>query len=126
MGRLIATIVRFFVGLVPGGAGFDAVDKNAPLGVATFIRAADSATSSGHGDGGSGKPSEGFTLVFPNWDFYSVMFSVFLLTYLYIEGKSNYFKGAILLLSYTVLMTVFFYVPAGAEYLIYNSGAGSS
>jgi Ca2+:H+ antiporter len=53
----------------------------------------------------------GFILVFPRWDFYAVMLSVFLLTYIYIEGKSNYFKGAILLLTYTVLMIAFSYEP---------------
>ncbi|CAI2180677.1 8561_t:CDS:10 [Funneliformis geosporum] len=52
-----------------------------------------------------------FTLVFPRWDVFSVVFSVFLLTYTYIEGKSNYFKGSILILSYSVLMAGFFYAP---------------
>jgi Ca2+:H+ antiporter len=33
-----------------------------------------------------------FTLIFPQWDVYSVFFAVFLLTYVYIEGKTNYFK----------------------------------
>ncbi|KAF9585502.1 hypothetical protein BGW38_002088 [Lunasporangiospora selenospora] len=35
----------------------------------------------------------------------------FLLTYTYIEGKSNYFKGSILILSYCVLMSGFFFAP---------------
>ena len=65
---------------------------------------------------GSRHEPEGFKLVFPTWDFYAVMLSVFLLTYIYIEGKSNYFKGAILLLSYSVLMTVFFYVPTDRQF----------
>lgn len=38
----------------------------------------------------------GFTLVFPQMDFYAVLFSVFLLTYVYLEGKSNYFKVLII------------------------------
>ncbi|KAH9248116.1 calcium/proton exchanger [Batrachochytrium salamandrivorans] len=59
-----------------------------------------------------------FTLIFPSWDFYSVMFAVFLLTYIYIEGKSNYFKGAILLLSYTMLMAAFFFVPKGMDEML--------
>ncbi|RIA91306.1 Sodium/calcium exchanger protein [Glomus cerebriforme] len=50
-----------------------------------------------------------FTLVFPRWDIFSVIFPVFLLTYTYIEGKSNYFKGSILILSYLVLMAGFYY-----------------
>jgi Ca2+:H+ antiporter len=54
---------------------------------------------------------DGFTLVFPQWDFYAVIFSVFLLTYVYLEGKSNYFKGAILLLCYFILIAAFFVAP---------------
>ncbi|KAG0301569.1 hypothetical protein BGZ98_008216 [Dissophora globulifera] len=53
-----------------------------------------------------------FNLVFPRWDVFTMLFSVFLLTYTYIEGKSNYFKGSILILSYCVLMAGFFYAPA--------------
>ncbi|KAG0202622.1 hypothetical protein BGX28_004913 [Mortierella sp. GBA30] len=52
-----------------------------------------------------------FNLIFPRWDVFSMIFSVFLLTYTYIEGKSNYFKGSILILSYCVLMAGFFYAP---------------
>ncbi|KAK3818817.1 MAG: calcium permease [Benniella sp.] len=52
-----------------------------------------------------------FNLIFPRWDVFSMLFSVFLLTYTYIEGKSNYFKGSILILSYFVLMSGFFYAP---------------
>ncbi|KAJ1672640.1 hypothetical protein EV182_006789, partial [Spiromyces aspiralis] len=39
-----------------------------------------------------------FTLIFPRWDVITVLFSVFLLTYMLIEGKANYFKGSILCL----------------------------
>ncbi|KAK3833884.1 MAG: Sodium/calcium exchanger protein-domain-containing protein [Linnemannia elongata] len=53
-----------------------------------------------------------FNLIFPRWDVFSMLFSVFLLTYTYIEGKSNYFKGSILILSYFVLMAGFYYAPA--------------
>ena len=56
-----------------------------------------------------------FRLVFPRWDVFSVVFSVFLLTYTYIEGKSNYFKGSILVLSYLVLIAGFFYAPDDAD-----------
>jgi len=52
-----------------------------------------------------------FNLIFPRWDVMSMLFSVFLLTYTYIEGKSNYFKGSILILSYVVLMAGFVYAP---------------
>ncbi|KAI3639606.1 hypothetical protein MIR68_002300 [Amoeboaphelidium protococcarum] len=50
-----------------------------------------------------------FTLIFPRWDLYTVFFAVFLLSYTYIEGKSNYFKGSILTLSYLVLIISFYY-----------------
>ncbi|KAG9071395.1 hypothetical protein KI688_005606 [Linnemannia hyalina] len=52
-----------------------------------------------------------FNLIFPRWDVFTMLFSVFLLTYTYIEGKSNYFKGSILILSYCVLMAGFYYAP---------------
>jgi len=52
-----------------------------------------------------------FNLIFPRWDVFTMLFSVFLLTYTYIEGKSNYFKGSILILSYLVLMAGFVYAP---------------
>lgn len=52
------------------------------------------------------------SLIFPRWDVISVIFSVFLLTYTYQEGKSNYFKGAILVLSYFVLVAGFYYIPS--------------
>ncbi|KAL1934405.1 hypothetical protein VTP01DRAFT_6587 [Rhizomucor pusillus] len=57
-----------------------------------------------------------FSLVFPRWDVISVIFSVFLLTYTYQEGKSNYFKGSILILSYCVLMAGFYFIPAFTEH----------
>jgi Ca2+/H+ antiporter len=60
-----------------------------------------------------------FTLVFPKWEFYTIIFAVFLrttlinvVTYVYLEGKSNYFKGALLLLSYFVLIAAFFFEPS--------------
>ncbi|SCV00685.1 LAMI_0G06656g1_1 [Lachancea mirantina] len=49
-----------------------------------------------------------FSMVFPSWDMLACMLSVFLFTYLYAEGKSNYFKGSILMLLYTVLTFGFF------------------
>jgi Ca2+:H+ antiporter len=50
--------------------------------------------------------------MFPRWDVISVIFSVFLLTYTYQEGKSNYFKGSILIFSYIVLVAGFYYIPS--------------
>lgn len=49
-----------------------------------------------------------FTLVFPKWDLCMVIFCVFLFSYIYAEGKSNYFKGSILILAYLVATFGFF------------------
>lgn len=53
----------------------------------------------------------GFTLIFPQWDLATIVFAVFILSYTYVEGKSNYFKGAMLLLAYAVLLSGFLFVP---------------
>ena len=44
-----------------------------------------------------------FSHIFPHWDVITAILSVFLLTYIYQEGKSNYFKEAILILSFLSL-----------------------
>ncbi|KAK2760346.1 hypothetical protein FQN54_002415 [Arachnomyces sp. PD_36] len=49
-----------------------------------------------------------FNLIFPQWDMVTVILCVFLLSYMYGEGKSNYFKGSILVLTYLVVMTGFY------------------
>ena len=48
-------------------------------------------------------------LIFPQWDMVTVILCVFLLSYMYGEGKSNYFKGSILILSYLVVVVGFYY-----------------
>jgi Ca2+:H+ antiporter len=50
-----------------------------------------------------------FTLIFPQWDMVTVILCVFLLSYMYGEGKSNYFKGSILILSYLVVVIGFYF-----------------
>lgn len=50
-----------------------------------------------------------FTLIFPQWDMVTVILCVFLLSYMYSEGKSNYFKGGILILTYLVVIMGFWY-----------------
>ncbi len=50
-----------------------------------------------------------FNLIFPRWDVVGTMLSVFLFTYIYAEGKSNYFKGSILVLIYVVVLTGFYF-----------------
>ncbi|KAI0385650.1 Sodium/calcium exchanger protein-domain-containing protein [Hypomontagnella monticulosa] len=50
-----------------------------------------------------------FSLLFPQWDMVTVILCVFLLSYMYGEGKSNYFKGSILILTYLVVVIGFFF-----------------
>ncbi|CAK7224345.1 hypothetical protein SBRCBS47491_005517 [Sporothrix bragantina] len=50
-----------------------------------------------------------FSLLFPQWDMVTVILCVFLLSYMYGEGKSNYFKGSILLLSYLVVVVGYYF-----------------
>jgi Ca2+:H+ antiporter len=38
------------------------------------------------------------SLIFPRWDVIAIILSVFLMTYTYIEAKSNYHRGSILIL----------------------------
>ena len=52
-----------------------------------------------------------YSLIFPRWDIIAIILSVFLMTYTYIEAKSNYHRGSILILSYLVLISGFFYAP---------------
>ncbi|KAK8235632.1 calcium permease family membrane transporter-like protein [Phyllosticta capitalensis] len=49
-----------------------------------------------------------FSLIFPQWDMVTVILCIFLLSYMYGEGKSNYFKGSILILSYLVVVLGFY------------------
>lgn len=55
----------------------------------------------------SGRPDterDGTTsLIFPRWDVIVIILSVFLLTYCYIEAKSNYHRGSILILRWVSL-----------------------
>lgn len=50
-----------------------------------------------------------FTLIFPRWDIIATFISIYLFTYIYAEGKSNYFKGFILILIYFVVMIGFWF-----------------
>lgn len=58
---------------------------------------------------GSDLVDKTFSLIFPQWDMVTVILCVFLLSYMYGEGKSNYFKGSILLLSYLVVIVGFYF-----------------
>lgn len=50
-----------------------------------------------------------FSLLFPQWDMVTVILCVFLLSYVYGEGKSNYFKGSILVLTYFVVLIGYYF-----------------
>ncbi|KAH9854771.1 hypothetical protein C2E23DRAFT_913144 [Lenzites betulinus] len=62
-----------------------------------------------------GSVAETFTLIFPRWDIIAIILSVFLMTYTYIEAKSNYHRGSILILSYLVLVSGFYFAPKRAD-----------
>ncbi|GMM37642.1 Vnx1 protein [Saccharomycopsis crataegensis] len=49
------------------------------------------------------------TLIFSRWDCIASVISVYIFTYIYAEGKSNYFKGSLLILMYLVVMLGFYY-----------------
>lgn len=50
-----------------------------------------------------------FSLIFPHWDFIASLLGVYMFTYIYTEGKSNYFKGSILIFLYIVLISGFYF-----------------
>ncbi|PVF94628.1 hypothetical protein CPB86DRAFT_788856 [Serendipita vermifera] len=58
-----------------------------------------------------GTLADTFTLIFPRWDVIAIVLSIFLLTYTYIEAKSNYHRGSILILSYLVMASGFYFSP---------------
>ncbi|BGP43419.1 hypothetical protein JCM10449v2_007454 [Rhodotorula kratochvilovae] len=67
---------------------------------------------------GIGKESmahHAFTLVFPRWDAVTMLFSVFLLTYVYLEARSNYYRGSMLVLAYLALLGGFLFAPADRD-----------
>ncbi|KAJ8329144.1 hypothetical protein QVD99_004849 [Batrachochytrium dendrobatidis] len=113
VGKAIHAVFEMVMHLFNAAMGEPSLLKRSAMDTASLS----GSLNSGHGEGAE---SQNFTLVFPNWDFYSVMFAMFLLTYIYIEGKSNYFKGAILLLSYSMLMAAFFFVPKGMDGLLFG------
>ncbi|BGO95577.1 hypothetical protein NBRC10512_004175 [Rhodotorula toruloides] len=56
-----------------------------------------------------------FTLVFPRWDAIAIIFSIFLLTYVYIEARSTYFRGSLLCFAYLTLLGGFVWAPSGRD-----------
>jgi len=51
-----------------------------------------------------------FTLIFSKWDVVTIIIGVFLLSHVYTEGKSNYFKGAMLLIAYLVFVISYYFI----------------
>jgi len=51
-----------------------------------------------------------FTLIFSKWDVVTIIIGVFLLSHVYTEGKSNYFKGAMLLMAYLVFVISYYFI----------------
>jgi Ca2+:H+ antiporter len=62
-----------------------------------------------HLDAGDQVKDQMFTLIFPNWDLIATVVSVGFFTYIYAEGKSNYFKGSMLILVYVVVLCGFWF-----------------
>ncbi|THY11087.1 hypothetical protein D6D01_09049 [Aureobasidium pullulans] len=50
-----------------------------------------------------------FNLIFPQWDMVTIILSVFLMGWVVGEGKSNYFKGSILILAYVTILIGFWF-----------------
>jgi len=50
-----------------------------------------------------------FVLLFPKWDTWSWVISMILYNHVHSEGRSNYFKGSILILAYLVLLAGFYF-----------------
>lgn len=73
--------------------------------------------------GGGHLEHRSFTLIFPRWDVIAIIFSVFLLTYTYIEARSNYYRGSICILSYLVLVAGFFFAPPTGDVEAPGDGA---
>jgi len=58
---------------------------------------------------GDAAADHGFNLIFPQWDMVTVILGLFLMNYVVAEGKSNYFKGSMLVLSYLVVVVGFWF-----------------
>jgi Ca2+:H+ antiporter len=61
-----------------------------------------------------------FTLIFPQWDMVTVILGVFLMGWVVGEGKSNYFKGSILIFTYLVIVVGFYFSGFDSMQVSYN------
>eukprot|EP01114_Cavostelium_apophysatum_P008143 TRINITY_DN2044_c0_g1_i1.p1 TRINITY_DN2044_c0_g1~~TRINITY_DN2044_c0_g1_i1.p1 ORF type:complete len:761 (-),score=135.07 TRINITY_DN2044_c0_g1_i1:79-2361(-) len=58
-----------------------------------------------------GNPLGSFILIFPTLDLFAIIFSVLMVNYISINGRTNYFEGTAMLLVYILLMVAFYFVP---------------
>ncbi|KAJ8416411.1 hypothetical protein AAFF_G00356990 [Aldrovandia affinis] len=56
----------------------------------------------------------GFVLIFSDLHLWSSIFSVILVNYIFMDGKSDYFQGTVLVVVYLILLAVYFFAPTPA------------
>ena len=56
-------------------------------------------------------PDDGFVLVYPPLNLFAVFMATLVLTYVLVDGTSNYFQGAALLVIYVIMIMTFYHVP---------------
>ncbi|KAM9807902.1 uncharacterized protein ACB057_005729 [Neosynchiropus ocellatus] len=54
----------------------------------------------------------GFVLLFSDLHLWSSIFSVILVNYIFMDGKSDYFQGTALVVVYLILLALYFYAPS--------------
>ncbi|XP_034542634.1 putative cation exchanger C521.04c [Notolabrus celidotus] len=56
----------------------------------------------------------GFVLLFSDLHLWASIFSVILVNYIFMDGKSDYFQGTALVIVYLILLALYFYAPSPA------------
>eukprot|EP00117_Sycon_ciliatum_P035416 scpid30741/ scgid26858/ Low affinity vacuolar monovalent cation/H(+) antiporter; Vacuolar Na(+)/H(+) exchanger len=56
----------------------------------------------------------GFHLVFNDTQLWTVIFGVLVMNYIFMDGKSDYFQGVILVIVYIILVTIYYFIPTSA------------
>ncbi|XP_010788268.1 putative cation exchanger C521.04c [Notothenia coriiceps] len=54
----------------------------------------------------------GFVLLFSDMHLWASMFSVILVNYIFMDGKSDYFQGTALVVVYLILLAMYFFAPS--------------
>ncbi|XP_019934782.2 uncharacterized protein [Paralichthys olivaceus] len=57
----------------------------------------------------------GFVLLFSDLHLWASMFSVIVVNYIFMDGKSDYFQGAALVVVYLILLALYYFAPYPAE-----------